>query len=75
MKLRGDGLDSLRLFLEKMRDAGEFGWVGDPESYTRDLPDSHPDKVRKPEDLIDIWRRSLEAPGIGQIPPKEKRES
>jgi len=73
--LHGDGLDSLRLFLEAMARAGRFDWIGNPEPYTRDLPDSHPDKVRKPEDLIDIWRRSLEKPGIGQIPPSDKPET
>jgi hypothetical protein len=72
MALYGDGLDSLRLFLEAMAKAGKLDWLGNPEPYTRDLPASHPDKVRKPEDLIDIWRRSLEQPGIGQIPPSDK---
>ena len=69
MTLYGDGLDSLRLFLDAMVKAGDVDWIGNPEPYTRDLPDSHPDKVKKPEDLIDIWRRSLEKSGIGHIPP------
>ena len=67
MKTRGDGLDSLRLFLEKMAKYGKYDWIGNPESYTRDLPDNHPDKVKGPEELIDIWRKSLDKPGIGQV--------
>lgn len=72
MPLYGDGLDSLRLFLDAMAEAREFEWMGNPEPYTRDLPDSHPDKVKTPEGLIDIWRSSLEKLGIGRIPPVEK---
>jgi len=75
MDLKGDGLDSLRRFLEEMLKEKKFDWIGNPEPYTRDLPDSHPDKVKNPEDLVDIWRRSLEKPGIGQIPPTPDRPS
>jgi len=60
IELRGDGLDSLRLFLEAMAKAGNFDWLGNPEPYTRDLPDKHPDKVESVEDLVTIWRRSLQ---------------
>jgi hypothetical protein len=65
MELRGDGLDSLRIFFEKMATDRNFGWLGHPEHYTRDLPNSLPDMVVDPNGIVDTWRRSLETPGVG----------